>query len=223
MKMKDKGKNEEKNKDSKNNNSNLSLWLSVISLVGVVAFAVLWICNVRPQSVVSLDSFVGVATGLIGIMVTFAIGWQIFNAMELKSKITELEQLKDRVQNQQEDLMGVAYISRAETCQIMATFAIQNGNILLAFQSFQNAVLADVSAPPKYAKYTSVDLISLSKILPHIPSCPTEAESQQAYKATIKQIQEIESRIRQAPLFNMIQAQYDAIMSEFYKKVSYEE
>lgn len=94
--MKNKEKNEAKNKGSKNNNNNLSLWLSVISLVGVATFAVLWICNVRPQSVVSLDSFVGVATGLIGIMVTFAIGWQIVNAMEIKSKISELEEGKNK-------------------------------------------------------------------------------------------------------------------------------
>ena len=101
-------------KGMQNKNSNLSLWLSVISLVGVVAFAVLWICNVRPQTVVSLDSFVGVATGLIGIMVTFAIGWQIVNAMELKSKIAELEQQKSQIDKLRQQVESQAAVSKAE-------------------------------------------------------------------------------------------------------------
>ena len=36
-------------------------------------------------------------------------------------------------------------------------------------------------------------------------------------------LKKIEEDIKKAPLFSMIQSQFDAIMSEFYKKVSYEE
>lgn len=113
--MKNKEKNEAKNKGSKSNNNNLSLWLSVISLVGVAAFAILWICNVRPQSVVSLDSFIGVATGLIGIMVTFAIGWQIVNAMEIKNKIKEMDALREKLNAQQLDLQQTAAAAKTDS------------------------------------------------------------------------------------------------------------
>ena len=107
-------------KGMQNKNSNLSLWLSVISLVGVVAFAVLWICNVRPQTVVSLDSFVGVATGLIGIMVTFAIGWQIVNAMEIKDKNKETDALREKLNAQQQEIQQTAASAKTDSMCALA-------------------------------------------------------------------------------------------------------
>lgn len=203
-------------KGMQNKNSNLSLWLSVISLVGVVAFAILWICNVRPQSVVSLDSFVGVATGLIGIMVTFAIGWQIVNAMALKSKIAELEQQKAQIDELRQQVEGQSSVSKAEIGHLMGISAKEKGNNIWAFTYFLQALYAGILTTPQYAIYVSQDLYTLAKLTSEISPCHIRKEQWDMLK-------KIEEDIKKAPLFSMIQSQFDAIMSEFYKKVSYEE
>lgn len=221
--MKNKEKNEAKNKGSKNNNNNLSLWLSVISLVGVATFAVLWICNVRPQSVVSLDSFVGVATGLIGIMVTFAIGWQIVNAMEIKSKISELEEGKKQVEVLQQQIEDQTAVLRIEINHLRGIMAIEREMHFVAFQYYHLAVYEGITAHPfdKYYSFISNDLVILQEL---VAKMPTEVvHSGTIHKELFEGVKRNDLSIRQSKLYPIIQAQYDAIMSDFYKKVSYEE
>ena len=54
----------------------LALLFSVVTIL-------LWICNVGGFTVVSLDTFVGVIVALLAIIVTFVIGWQIYNAIDI--------------------------------------------------------------------------------------------------------------------------------------------
>ena len=68
---------------------NLSIILSLLALVGVVVLAVVMACLNVSLSNVSLDTFIGVMVTMIGILVTFAVGWQIINALEIKSKLTK--------------------------------------------------------------------------------------------------------------------------------------
>lgn len=73
---------------------NLSIILSLLALVGVVVLAVVMVCLNVSLSNVSLDTFIGVMVTMIGILVTFAVGWQIINALEIKNKLAEIEKLK---------------------------------------------------------------------------------------------------------------------------------
>ena len=68
---------------------NLSIILSLLALVGVVVLAVVMACLNVSLSNVSLDTFIGVMVTMIGILVTFAVGWQIINALGIKSKLTK--------------------------------------------------------------------------------------------------------------------------------------
>ena len=54
--------------------STLFIVLSIIYIMGQVPF-------------ITTDSFIGLAVGLIGIMVTFAIGFQIYNTLDSKKEI----------------------------------------------------------------------------------------------------------------------------------------
>lgn len=64
-----------------------SLFISMVLLV-------LWCCNVGGFTVVSLDSFVGVIVALLAIIVTLAVAWQIYNAIDIRNKIDELKNWK---------------------------------------------------------------------------------------------------------------------------------
>ncbi|MBQ6184912.1 MAG: hypothetical protein IJK48_03500 [Bacteroidales bacterium] len=73
-------------------NTRLALILSLVSLVGVLSIWMLWIFGCFKVSVIDLGTFVGVIVTLLAIIVTIVIGWQIINAVEIREKISSLEQ-----------------------------------------------------------------------------------------------------------------------------------
>ena len=89
-----------------------------LSLAISVTMLVLWCCNVGGFTVVSLDSFVGVIVALLAIVVTLAVGWQIYNSIELKNRIKELNSLKEDFLKQQESIEQLTYKSKHHIMQI---------------------------------------------------------------------------------------------------------
>ena len=79
-----------------------------MALAGVVILAVLWWCRSVSLTAVSLDTFIGVMVGMVGILVTFAVGWQIINALEIKSKLAEIERLKTEINEQHSQIEQIA-------------------------------------------------------------------------------------------------------------------
>lgn len=73
-----------------------SFILSIIALaVSIVTLAVIFI-RVTPNSVIDLGTFIGVMTALIGISITFLVGYQIYNAIEIRQKLAEVDQLQEK-------------------------------------------------------------------------------------------------------------------------------
>lgn len=73
---------------------NKSFILSIIALAtSIITLAVIFI-RVIPNSVIDLGTFIGVMTALIGICITFLVGYQIYNAIEIRQKLAEIDTLK---------------------------------------------------------------------------------------------------------------------------------
>ena len=77
-----------------------------------IVLIILWCCNTGGFSVVNLDSFVGVIVALLAILITVVLGWQIYNAIEMKQKIHELEILKNQFAEQKETVEQLANKTR---------------------------------------------------------------------------------------------------------------
>ena len=90
--------------EKSNKKLNWAIALSVISTLTVVTMIAIWICESRKICVVELDSFVGVIVALLAIIVTFVLGWQIFNLFELKQKLEEMNDLKSKFDEQSETI-----------------------------------------------------------------------------------------------------------------------
>ena len=95
----------------KNKKSNLAHICAYLSLRISVTMLVLWCCNVGGFTVVSLDSFVGVIVTLLAIIVTLAIGWQIYNVFEIKAQLKETNILKEKLNIQEKE-------NEKQICQI---------------------------------------------------------------------------------------------------------
>ena len=78
--------------------------LSVVAIVGVVAIGILLACCNFSLQAVSLDTFIDVMATMISLLVTFAIGWQVINALDIKNKLAEIEKLKGETAAQRTEI-----------------------------------------------------------------------------------------------------------------------
>ena len=90
----------EKNRDKK---SMWALYISIVALLLCLLVLALWVFEVMPHSVITPDSFIGACVSLLAVIVTLAVGSQIFNIVEVRSIIQEHAQKQvevDKLQNQ---------------------------------------------------------------------------------------------------------------------------
>ena len=78
-----------------------ALCLSIIAILLCSSVFALWAFEVMPHSVITPDSFIGACVALLGVIVTVAVGWQIFNAIEIKGKVRTIEQVKAELHRQE--------------------------------------------------------------------------------------------------------------------------
>ena len=118
-----------------------------LSLAISITMLVLWCCNVGGFSVVSLDSFVGIIVALLAIVVTFAVGWQIYNSIEIKEKIRKLDDLEMKYSAHDKKMNQIQYRSLHLIRANMGDFAYSNNKFLLAFlyyiQSLESSMSLD--------------------------------------------------------------------------------
>ena len=89
--------------ETRNNKSTWALILSIVAISLCLLVLMLWIFEVIPHAVISSETFIGACVTLLSIIVTIAVGWQIFNIVEVKSTIRDFAQKQaevDKLQNQ---------------------------------------------------------------------------------------------------------------------------
>ena len=99
----------------------ISLILSIIAIVLAIGIILLWIVNTSHLAVVSLDSFVGVIVALLAILVTAVLGWQIYNAIEIKEKLRAIDSLQSALK-QQEHRMEQMYCNACHSHGYVAAY-----------------------------------------------------------------------------------------------------
>lgn len=87
-----------------NKKANWAIGLSVVAIILSGVMLIMWCCNAGGFKAVELDTFVGVIVALLAIIVTIAIGWQIFNIFELRQKMEEMNELKSQFNEQSEKI-----------------------------------------------------------------------------------------------------------------------
>lgn len=78
--------------------------ISIIALLICFVTIGLWIFEVAPKSIVTIDAFMGVCATVMSVIVTIAIGWQIFNVVEVRNTMRYLEEKQKAVDELHEKL-----------------------------------------------------------------------------------------------------------------------
>lgn len=197
---------------------NWAIGLSVAALILVAIMFVLWCCNVGGFSAVNLDTFVGVIVALLAIIVTIAIGWQIWAAMDLKSNITkldtrikEVENIRDQFKEQEQNMQQLHYkaqhfshIAIAETYKSRKLF-------IDAFRFYMSALKCGL-------KLTQP--INLQPMINSMIECANSITGAQEVKERMRDdILINDESIRKSPLFRVVQDDYEKAYSLFKRKV----
>lgn len=195
-----------------NKKANWAIGLSVVALILIAIMFVLWCCNAGGFSAVSLDTFVGVIVALLAIIVTIAIGWQIFNIYEVKNQLGKIQQLNFEL-NKQRQAFEEMSISSAHIHAISLSYiAINQKEYCEAFRYLVEALYLSLKHPTM-PNLESILLTMEEDCIKHI-TVGTAVKSEFYDTTAFKNHQ-----LRELPTFNCIKRRYEKIYNDYIKKV----
>lgn len=71
--------------------------LSILALSVSSVTIALFFVKVTPNSVVDSNTFIGILAAFIGISDTLLIGYQVYNAVEIKQELSKFDRVKEKV------------------------------------------------------------------------------------------------------------------------------
>ena len=188
--------------------NNLSIILSLLALVCVIVLSVLMFIPDVTLSDVSLDTFIGVMVTMIGVLVTFAVGWQIINALEIKSKLAEIETIKNDIKEQREQMQVLAESTKHESMLVRAQEFYRCGDHIHATICAMDSLLHCL--PLKVPSNINLVLQSVEAFASFIKTPLTSEDN--------KELLLIDQSIREAKNYIFIQERYEVIFEKYLKR-----
>ena len=184
---------------------NISIILSILALAIASVLAVLLVCRNVTLSSISLDTFVGVMVAMIGILVTFAVGWQIINALEIKGKLAEIEKLKADINDQREQMHELAESTKHDSMLVRAQAFYRDGDFINATICSMDSLLHCL--PLKVPSNIHLVLHTTEAFMMGINKFATVEEK--------NEILRLDKAIREADNYIFISENYDHIWRKF--------
>ena len=185
---------------------NLKIIFLLLAVVGILVIALLLIfCNVSLADV-SLDTFIGVMVTMVGILVTFAVGWQIINALEIKNKLAEMEKLKVEINSQREKIEKISARSRYDIALNRSYTLYKSGECIKAFVSALEAIQYCLQID----EYEELDTI-----LNNLKEFAAASYNQPCYSSGKDTMIATDSEIRKSPKFVLIKDRYEDAIREY--------
>ena len=201
-----------------NKKANWALILSVASLVIIVAIIGLWCFKSKEIAVVTLDTFIGIIVALLAVIVTIAIGWQIWAAMDLKSNITkldarikEVESIRNQFKEQEQNMKQLHYEAQHFShIAIAETFRARN-LFVDAFRFYMSALKCGLKlTQPINLQHMVNSMMECANLIIGNP---------EINERTQDNISINNESIRKSPLFRVVQDDYEKAYSLFKRKV----
>lgn len=206
------------------NKGTCALWLSVLSIAIAIIMIFLFCYKVRPYSVVTVDTFIGVIAAFIGICVTLLIGYQIYNAMEIKSKLSEIDILKAELKDSQSRLDYIkCELYEAFHLLQSENFSRQNQSSLEAFLHLIAAVPYSLSVNHKKGYRWLMNELN-ERMLCIVSSSFLYVGTAEEFKKAVDTFKESyhsdDKSIRNHPYFLYIKDPYEELMDKFDKRLA---
>lgn len=207
--------NEQKSKSSIK--STWSLVLSIVALLLCLLVFGLWIFEVIPHSVISSETFIGSCVTLMSIIVTIAVGWQIFNVIEMRQMMRQLEEKQKSIDEAQRKL--------DEEVRENYKHALHVQHMILAESREERHVYVEAIYYYLGALYNSLELQNQpsnnTRIFSKIQDCLAQlSEKTLIPEQMYSDIMNMDVSIRASKQFQWFSAQYEQLFKEFVGKIS---
>lgn len=195
-----------------------AFWLSIIAIVLSVALIVLWVVSTAEMAVVQLDTFVGVIVSLMALLVTIVLGWQIYNAVEVKEKIQAIntieerqEQLKKYIEQSQENIKNSNIYNAFYHSTMMGLGAFNAKEYTAAFRFLLNALALSLQCKePIELRATLDNLSNIVEIL---------KVKQSIQAAKLQEIENVNKTIRESKWYKLCREEYEVLYVSFMAKI----
>lgn len=185
--------------------------LSVVAIVGVVAIGILLACCNLSLQIVSLDTFIGVMATMIGLLVTFAIGWQVINALDIKSKLAEIERLKGETAEQRTEINKLIARSKFDSNVNQSYTLHKMGCNHKAFACTLEAIKYGLGLEEQDI-YEELDLL-----LTNLKAFAINSQTERCYQSERDIMVAADEAIRKMPKYALIKDKYTDAIAEYRK------
>lgn len=190
----------------------LSISISIITIA-------LFFFKVAPSSVVDISTFLGITAAFIGVSVTLLVGYQIFNVLDFRNKLSQVEELQKVLEQQREETRTINLQQQEGFNIILARLyhkdCLQTLNAVL---SLMQAIPYSLSLPQKAEGYTwlldELKIYMLDVIMPSFGS-GTPEHFKQAVKEFKSLFDPIDKEIRSHKNYIFIKEKYSQLIEEF--------
>lgn len=204
---------------------NWSFWLSLLAFVISLVALCVFICKVEPYSVVTIDTYIGVIAGFIGIAVTLLVGYQIYNAVDLRQRISAVEKLRESIENQQQQF-EVLKNEQYESIEIIQARLFYKTSTMAidTFLHFHSAIKYSLSVDHKSEGYKwLLDELEVYMLNITLATVMIDCHCNEDVPKRIKEFKgfyhEHDRDIRNHPNYLYIRDRYEILMPKFEKRL----
>lgn len=196
-----------------------AFWFALISLAISILTMVLFFVKVSSNNVVDGLTFIGVIAAFIGISVTLLIGYQIYNAVEIKNRLQKMQQLETEISDSKSKLTELSNLQEEAIAIIEAKILQAKGDFCNAFVRFHSAIKYSIKLPFKREGYPLLldDLADYMKDI-NITSFDNCSTSDQLI-TDIELFKDLFTKdiiqIKESPDYPIISYRYEELMDKF--------
>lgn len=130
-----------------------TFWFALIAFAISIIMVILFFVRVSPNSVVDGMTFIGVIAAFMGISVTLLIGYQIYNAVEIKNRLNKIRQIEAEISDSKSKLTELSNLQEEAIAMIEAKILQAKGDFCNAFVRFHSAIKYSIKLPFKREGY----------------------------------------------------------------------
>lgn len=194
-----------------------AFWLSLIAIVMSGALIALWLFKAKTIAIIQLDTFIGVIVALMALLVTIVLGWQIYNAVEIKEKLISIKslqeeqlQLKNEIDQARKNIHTANIHNAFYHSTMMGLGAVDTRDYMTAFRFLINALKLSLQADePIDLRATVLNLLECAKAIKH---------GEKLSKIRYDEIVETDKAIRKSKWYSLCREDYDEAYSIFLSK-----
>lgn len=205
---------------------NWSFWLSILAITFSTITIALFFWKVTPYSNVDALTFIGVIAAFIGLSVTMLVGYQIYNAIDLRQRINAVEKMRSSLEEQQNQIENLK-MEQAEGFEIVQArlYSKTHGMELEALLHLHSSIKYSLSVNHKQDGYKwlldELKQYMLNITLSSFYWCTSKSD----YTKQVNKVKELyknnDYQIRNHSNFLFIKDRYEELMEKFDKRLDY--